>query len=172
MARPNDCDSEEAWTPMIIAATGHRPEKLGGYTHEVRVKLMQVATEYLAFQPRVSEVVSGMALGWDQAFAHAAMNLRLPVVAAVPFKAQAARWPVQCQAYYRKLLHNCDRVVNVSDRYHEDAFQERNEWMVDYSHRLAALWNRTPGGTANCVGYAMILNRPIDHLWKDFQCIR
>lgn len=156
---------------MIIAATGHRPEKLGGYTWQVRAKLMQVATEYLAFQPRVSEVISGMALGWDMAVAHAALNLGLPFVAAVPFPGQERRWPAETQAYYRKLLDRAAQVVTVSPAYSDIAFQERNEWMVDYSHRIVALYDGSPGGTRNCVVYARAKGRTIDNLWKDFQCL-
>lgn len=154
---------------MIIAATGHRPDKLGGYTPEIRANLIRVATEFLALHPRVSEAVSGMALGWDQAFAHAAINLGIPVVAAVPFKAQASRWPAESQAYYRKLLSRCARVEYVSPlpTFTQDAFQARNEWMVDYSHALVALWNGSPGGTANCIDYARASSRPITNLWGE-----
>lgn len=154
---------------MIIAATGHRPDKLGGYTPEIRATLIRVATEFLALHPRVSEAVSGMALGWDQAFAHAAINLGIPVVAAVPFKAQADRWPDWSRAYYRKLLDRSRRVVYVSRHgFHADAFQERNEWMVDYSHALVALWNGSRGGTANCIDYARASGRAITNLWGEF----
>lgn len=156
---------------MIIAATGHRPEKLGGYTADVRARLLQVAKEYLAFQPFVSEVVSGMALGWDQAVAHAAFDLGIPYVAAVPFSRQPRPWSPEAQAYYRKLLDRSVRVHVVCDVYHPQAFQERNEWMVDYSHRIMALFDgQKGGGTYNCIRYASELNRPIDNLWKEFKC--
>jgi uncharacterized phage-like protein YoqJ len=154
---------------MIIAATGHRPDKLGGYTPEIRENLRRVAREFLALHPRVSEAVSGMALGWDQAFAHAAIDLGIPVVAAIPFKGQAARWPEQAQAYYRKLIDRSARVVHVSPlpTFTQDAFQARNEWMVDYSHAIVALWNGSPGGTANCIDYARASGRTITNLWGE-----
>ena len=34
------------------------------------------------------------------------------------------------------------------------AFQQRNEWMVDHSSRLIAIYNGTPGGTRNTIEYA------------------
>ena len=34
------------------------------------------------------------------------------------------------------------------------AFQQRNEWMVDHSSRLIAIYNGSPGGTRNTIEYA------------------
>ena len=152
----------------IICATGHRPDKLGGYLPEVREKLRTIAREFLALHPCVSEAVSGMAIGWDQAFAHAAIDLQIPVVAAVPFKGQARAWPDHAKTYYRKLLDRSARVVFVCDVYHTQAFQWRNEWMVDYSHEVVAMWNGSSGGTANCIDYARAMQRPITNLWGEF----
>ncbi|WP_188052008.1 hypothetical protein [Azospirillum sp. Sh1] len=45
----------------------------------------------------------------------------------------------------------------------------RNEWMVDHSDRLLALWDGSQGGTANCVRYARGLGRPIDNLWSEWE---
>lgn len=51
---------------MIICATGHRPNKLGGYGRDVYARLVKLAYDYLAVQ-KPDAVISGMALGWDQA---------------------------------------------------------------------------------------------------------
>lgn len=32
--------------------------------------------------------------------------------------------------------------------------QKRNEWMVDNCDILIAVWDKSPGGTKNCVDYA------------------
>ena len=37
--------------------------------------------------------------------------------------------------------------------YTSAAMQVRNEWMADHCDVLLALWNGTPGGTANCLRY-------------------
>jgi uncharacterized phage-like protein YoqJ len=39
--------------------------------------------------------------------------------------------------------------------------QDRNKWMVDHCDALVAIWNGTSGGTANCVKYALSVNKPI-----------
>ena len=154
---------------MIIAATGHRPNKLGGYSEEVHARLRRVAREYLALST-VTEAVSGMALGWDTAFAEEAFDLGIPLVAAVPFEGQESMWPEGSRYRYRNLLRVASRVVIVSrGGYSADKMQDRNEWMVDYCHQLCALWDGSHGGTANCVRYATALLRPIDNVWRDFK---
>ncbi|PAD70641.1 hypothetical protein CHH83_02225 [Bacillus sp. 7586-K] len=39
--------------------------------------------------------------------------------------------------------------------------QKRNEWMVDNSDYVIAVWDGTKGGTGNCVKYAQKQNKYI-----------
>jgi len=148
---------------VIIAATGHRPHKLGGYSDRVYWRLVAVAEQYLHSQ-QPTEVISGMALGWDQAFAEAALQLGIPVCAAVPFDGQSLRWPQRSRRQYQDMLRHCRVVICSPGSYAPEKMQHRNRWMVDHCHRLAALWNGTPGGTANCLQYAAGKIQ-IDNLW-------
>jgi len=70
---------------LVIAATGHRPDKLGGYGSDVHRRLVELAARYLDLEQPTC-VISGLALGWDLAFADAALLLGLPVHGAVPFE--------------------------------------------------------------------------------------
>lgn len=154
---------------MIIAATGHRPNKLGGYSRETADKLHALAVWFLQHaQP--NRVISGMALGWDLAVAEAAFDLAIPYTAAVPFIGQENAWPTASREYYRQLLGTADRVHVVSDGgYSAAAMQRRNEWMVDNCDALVALWDGTSGGTANCVAYANRTGRPGWNLWQHYR---
>src|SRR5580765_1161360 len=91
---------------LIVAGTGHRPDKLGGYTQEVSQKLYQTAFDWLS-KNKPKLVISGMALGWDIELATAALDLRLPVLAAVPFIGQESKWPLQSQKNYKAILKLC-----------------------------------------------------------------
>ncbi|UVK46746.1 DUF1273 family protein [Mesorhizobium sp. AR07] len=149
---------------MIIAATGHRPDKLGGHSEGVRRRLRSLAIDYLqAEQP--DAVISGMARGWDQAIAEAAIELHLPFIAAVPFEGQAKRWPPESQAHYARLLGQAASIEIVSEFPGARAMQQRNEWMVDRGGKMCALWDGSMGGTFNCIRYAKKVGRPIDNLW-------
>ena len=76
---------------MIIAGTGHRPDKLGGYSDDVLSKLIKLARTTL-FDLKPKKVISGMALGWDMALAYAALALTEPeVVAVAPTKTPASK---------------------------------------------------------------------------------
>lgn len=154
---------------MIIAATGHRPEKLGGHDQMVRRALGGLATEYL-HQTRPTTVISGMALGWDQAIAGAAIALRIHLVAVVPFVGQELRWPDEAQARYWRLLGEAHEVEILrteppfGNEVHQ-AMQARNEWMVDHCDGVVALHDGSAGGTFNCIRYAEAVGRPVENLW-------
>lgn len=149
----------------IYAATGHRPDKLGGYGPRIDDRLRNLAYSFfVAAKP--DEAVSGMALGWDMAFAEAALTLGIPLTAAIPFAGQESKWPTASQERYRNILARAARSVIVCDGGYSSAkMQTRNEWMVDKCDRLVALWDGSPGGTGNCIKYARQVGRDVINLW-------
>lgn len=150
---------------MIYAATGHRPPKLGGYSDAIDDKLRALARDYLSTAERPNFAISGMALGWDMAWAEAAIELRIPLIAAIPCRGQASKWPAKSQIRYNLIKDAAYECFILSETYTPACMQARNEWMVDRCHRIAALWDGSPGGTANCLKYAAKLERPVDNLW-------
>jgi len=145
---------------MIIAGTGHRPDKLGGYTEANFDRLVTIAEKWLKGL-KASKVISGMALGWDQALAQAAINLEIPLIAAIPFTDQAKVWSDKSKAYNQYLLDKAQEVVNVSgmDDYSVEYMQKRNIWMVDNCDILLAMFDGSSGGTKNCIQYAESQNK-------------
>jgi uncharacterized phage-like protein YoqJ len=160
------------WVGKKVAVTGHRPNKLSFcYDHDGKAfgKLVGVATGALE-QLRPVEVITGMALGWDQAVAEACIQLRIPFAAYLPFADQDFKWPKKSREYWEGLLAFAARTVIVSaGRYSASKMQIRNERMVDDGDLLLALWNRTPGGTGNCVEYARSKNRLILNVWRRWE---
>lgn len=155
---------------MIVAGTGHRPEKLekfgAKYTNEQHHNLVALISEWLESNP-VEKVISGMALGYDMALAHAAVDLDIPLIAAVPFEGQEKMWSENSKRFYRKLLDAADETVYVCEPgYAAWKMQKRNEWMVDNCDTLLAMYNGDKtGGTANCVRYAKAQGKRIVNLW-------
>lgn len=152
----------------IIAATGHRPNKLGGYDVENEVKLIDFATEVLRIhQP--STVISGMAIGWDMAVANAAVKLEIPFWAYLPFLGQELRWPSTTRLFYHSLLRKAQRTVICSEGgFTKEAMQIRNIRMVEDCEHMVALWNGSSGGTANCIHYAQKVNRLYTNYWTEW----
>jgi len=154
---------------MIMAATGHRPDKLGGYGDEVTARLIAVAEKGL-LRLKPSGMIVGMALGFDLAVAAACVRLDVPFKAAVPFPGQEARWPEATKERYRLLLSRAEEVVFVSDGvYAAWKMHKRNEWMVDRSSAVVALYDGSrEGGTFRCVEYARKKKREVHNLWGDW----
>lgn len=154
---------------MIICGTGHRPDKLGGYTDEVSQRLQHTAAVWLADHPDVDMVISGGALGWDQALAAAARELSLKYIMALPFPGFEDRWPQSSRAFLYGLIHDAHDAHHICESgYAGWKMQERNKWMVDNSNQVLALWNGTTGGTSNCVKYAEKVGKPIVNLWDKY----
>lgn len=148
---------------MIVAFTGHRPEKIGGYKLPNPTYLhvyKEIESTLKKLNP--DKVISGMALGVDQIAAYIAYKLKIPFIAAVPFEGQEKAWPFKSQHIYKILLKNAIETVIVCDGgYAGYKLQKRNEWMVDHCDILIAVWDGTSGGTANCVNYAQSVNKEI-----------
>jgi len=152
---------------MIVAITGHRPHKLlgewdmkGPVSRAVRAQLRRLLEELVP-----ERAISGMALGVDMIFAEEALDLGIPVTAAVPFEGQEARWNPGQQLVYKKILAHplVERVVCAQGgpEHANHKFQNRNRWLVDHCGLLVAVWDGTSGGTRNAVLYAREVGRPI-----------
>jgi len=155
---------------MIVAGTGHRPDKLGGYTQDNFERLVTIAEKGLRGL-KATKVISGMALGWDQALAQAAINLSIPFIAAIPFTNQDKFWNEASQAYNKLLLSKAIEIVNVSgmDDYKVEYMQKRNEWMVDNCDVLLSMFDGSSGGTKNCVDYAIKKDKRMVNLFSTIQ---
>ena len=157
---------------MIVAVTGHRPEKLyGGYTTKGRVFLARFARERILRLPVMAhKIITGMAVGWDQAVATAAVGLNLPFVAAVPCDGQERMWPDEAKERYRFLLDEAESIeVVCPGPYAGWKMQKRNEWMVDRCQVLMALYDGSAGGTDNCIKYATKKGKTIVNVWAEYE---
>jgi uncharacterized phage-like protein YoqJ len=138
--------------------TGHRPPELGGYlvpnpTEQwVRATLRSVLQAHRDRDPDV-EGLSGMALGADTIFVEVALELGIPLHAAVPFEGQESQWPEASQARYRQLLEHCATVTVVCrPGYEAWKMLERNRYMVGRATHAVAVWKGYfTGGTGHCV---------------------
>lgn len=157
---------------MIYSATGHRTNKLGGYSQETNQQLLRFATKTIEEHcGKYDEFVVGGALGWDTAMAEACIWLGYKFTLAIPFEGQEKKWPLESQRKYNEIRERATKVhVVCKGLYHPGKMQVRNEWMVNNSNKLIALWDGTTGGTFNCINYAdkVIGAENIIHVWEDW----
>jgi uncharacterized phage-like protein YoqJ len=122
-----------------------------------------------------------MALGWDQAIALAAIELKIPLIAAVPFATQDSKWSEGDKERWEAIMFQtqqiiyCDRLPNYAIAgveagvYHPAKLQRRNEWMVDNCNQILALYDDSGnGGTFNCLEYAKQFEKPILNVWNSW----
>lgn len=150
----------------LVMLTGHRPNKLGGYStnnpvqKRIRKRLTKILSG-LGHKEAKLGVISGMAIGADQIWAEVAVELGIPFSAYMPFKGQESKWPELSQQKYRKLLDKAYHAKFVNDgEYAVWKMQKRNEAMVDDADLCIAVWDGTSGGTANCVEYIIKSGKP------------
>jgi uncharacterized phage-like protein YoqJ len=137
--------------------TGHRPQKLHQPEAEVKKCLEEAILQ--AFDDGFVTFITGMAYGVDIWAGQIVVRLRkenpaVHLIAAVPFKGFESKWSGEWVKAYTDLLGEADLVKYVCPGYSRVAFQTRNEWMVDRSARVIAVYNGEPGGTRNTIEYA------------------
>lgn len=153
----------------IICGSGHRPPKLGGFGKKAQFCVYKTAL-YALLENNPDFVISGMALGWDQALAYAAIQLKIPFVAAIPFEGAEKRWQKPSQRFFHHLCDKAYKVKIISDGdYTPEKMQIRNQWMRDKSSHGLILWDGTNGGTGNFVNYASETDLPMINYWEKFE---
>ena len=81
-------------------------------------------------------------------------QLPLKLIAASPHPGFENRWSLDWQKRYAAVMASADFIKEVSPQYSRGCYQIRNQWMVDHSAKVIAVWNGQPSGTKNTIAYA------------------
>ena len=139
--------------------TGHRPEKLtrteGEIKAELEVAIIEAITEgYRTF-------ITGMARGVDIWAGEMVLKVKkefpaydIKLICAVPYEGFDEKWDKEWSMRYQNLLKQADLVKTLSACYNPGVFQERNEWMVERSSKVIAVYSGENSGTKNTLDYA------------------
>ena len=114
----------------------------------------------------VTHLISGVALGADTYAANIVLNLKaqypgITLKCAIPCETQAVKFNERDRDIYYDLLAKCDKETLLQQNYTSDCMQKRNEYMVDNSDYVIAVWNGKPSGTGNTVKYAKKKNKVV-----------
>lgn len=137
--------------------TGHRPQKLTRPVDDIKVDLENEILKAIA--DGYNTFITGMALGTDIWAGRIVVRLKdrfpdLKLIAVVPFPGFSDTWDEEWREKYEQLLENADLVKTICPEYSEAAYQLRNQWMVDHSNRVIAVYDGKAGGTRNTINYA------------------
>lgn len=78
----------------------------------------------------------------------------LRLICAVPYNGFEKRWSENEQKKYRDIMRKADLVKFICKQSSPSCYQTRNEWMVDRSSRVIAVYNGEKGRTRNTIMYA------------------
>lgn len=146
--------------------TGHRPALFHfGYDETdpecIRIKEeLRLETEKMITNHKVDSFITGMALGVDTWAAEIVLGLKdiypdIKLFAAVPCPEQTRKWNRHQRERYKKILDRCDEIKLVSEKWTPYCMIKRNQYMVNRSRYLIAVWNGSLScGTGKTVEYA------------------
>lgn len=144
--------------------TGHRPEKL--CVHENEVKDFLVSAIEQALEDGKRTFISGMARGVDIWAAELVLEYRkynseIHLICALPFPGFESCMECIWRSKFESILSKADLIRYICPSFSMNCYQRRNEWMVDHSSRLIAVYNGKNGGTKNTIRYALKTGREI-----------
>lgn len=157
--------------------TGYRPQKFPFplvRTDERYIDFENLLTEKIAelIKNRCLTFYTGMAMGFDIIAAESVLllseafkNSAVRLVCAIPFLAQAEKFPPDWKARYDNILARADEQVLISDRYYSGCYFDRNRFMVNNSDFVLTWFDGSSGGTKNTVRYAESISRKVINLY-------
>ncbi len=159
---------------QCVAFTGHRAMRfaVGDSAEALRVRLDATLRELYARGARY--FYNGMAEGFDLLAARAVIDLRreltdIQLIAAVPFRGQAAGFSVVTRRDYEQILTTANRVDVLAEEYSRDCFLRRDDYMVERAATVVAWFDGRAGGTAYTVARARSLGCEVINLYRDGQ---
>ena len=137
--------------------TGHRPDKMVLGENEIKPLLEKAIDEAIA--GGYVTFITGMAMGTDIWAAEIILerkkrNNELHLICALPHPNFESRRSIVEKMRFNKIIKNADLVKEINDYYFTGCYQMRNEWMVDRSNLVIAVFNGEKSGTKNTVDYA------------------
>lgn len=156
---------------MNISFTGHRPEHLTDEQCEIIIEWLREYIEKIILKFGNVNFITGAARGVDIWAAEIILEMKekykdksIKSIIAIPHKGhgQGKNWTGGWDKRHNIVLSKSDKVVFVhKGPYYWKCMQDRNEWMVDRSNFVIAIWTGKLGGTRNCFVYAREQNKKI-----------
>lgn len=147
---------------MIVGVTGHRDveQQPGELLMFARLCVDQMISH------GVTEIITGMARGWDLKIARAADDAGVPYIAALPFPGQTKGWRDEDIAEFDRALDRASQIVTVTRMPLTISYHKRDRWIVDHGKELWALDSGRPSGSHATVLYAKAIGRIVRPLWE------
>ena len=154
---------------MKICISGHRPLKKY-FKNPAREELLFIESldAYLQTIEKEYTFILGGACGVDHWGAKYCLANNIPFELHVPFplRVHTKGWLKEDKFFLLEQHKKATKVKVLSELYNTQAYQRRNESMVDASDLLLTWYTHSKSGSGNCVRYAKKTNIKIVHLKK------
>ena len=166
--------------PVALKAAGERLAPYADRVTLVHSNFCEIAQVLKDLEAAIKEAIvdghnvfiSGMARGVDMWAAEIVLELKekypdIKLIAAVPFEGFELKWSKENKAQYNDILSKADFVKYICPKFSYSSYQTRNEWMVDHSAKVIAVWNGEKSGTKNTVDYANKCGVELVNIYKN-----
>lgn len=165
----NECEKiNQILKNETVCFTGHRSQKLPWGFNESDERCLKMKeklkTEIVkTVESGYTTFISGMALGFDMICAELVLELKktyphIKLICALPCKNQYKKWSDRQRQRYKNILKQADIVRYVSEEYTDTCMLERNDYMLNNSSIVIALYNGKGGGTGYTIKKAKTMN--------------
>lgn len=133
--------------------TGHRPEKMELVEKEIKPLLEKAIDDAIA-DGYVTFITGTDIWAAEIVLERKKTNKNLHLICALPHPNFENRRSMTEKMSFYKIIKKADIVKEINDHYFTGCYQVRNEWMVDRSNLVIAVFNGQKSGTKNTVDYA------------------
>ena len=156
---------------MRVAFTGHR-EAEGADSGRLVSIIRQLYSEgYTVF-------MSGMAEGFDLLAAQAVLSLKeeltdIKLLCVIPFEGHISKINSKNRPLYNAICASADEVITLAPEYHEKAYYERNDYLVDNADAMICYYSgKRRSGTGYTVTAALKKRIRTINIYADGEQIR
>ena len=137
--------------------TGHRPDKMELSEKDIKPLLEKAIDE--AISDGYQTFITGMAMGTDIWAAEIVLERKkkhkdLHLICALPHPDFEERRNIKEKIRFLRIIKKADLVKEINQSYFTGCYQVRNQWMVDRSSLVIAVFTGEKGGTKNTIVYA------------------
>lgn len=148
----NRCAFAGYWPQSLSSAeTGYQRDALKTRLRALIIRLIE--------QENICSFLSGMEPGIEMVAAEIVLSLKethpdLTLECVIPYETQAAVWPESLRNRYFSIISLCDQESMLQSQYTPDCMTKRNQYLVEHTDLVLAVWDGQPSGTGQIVWYA------------------
>jgi uncharacterized phage-like protein YoqJ len=156
---------------MIVTGIAHDPEKLQERSLLPSNELVHLASKALKMY-KATRLITSLELGWEQALAKAALEMKIPYIVSFPYPGRDKDWSQENRILYYELLSRADELYQVNDEYSLAALEECRDWQTSQSDLVLALWNyEFESDVFTAIRSALDKDVQVCNLWQDWHSL-